>query len=272
MRVLFIFLCLWWPTLAYSHTGTLDAYGCHSNKALLGNTSKRECHTGLLAGKVFASTTEEYKAYIDAQKVLLQTLQAELAACKGTTPPPPPPPSGPVLSATPSTVSAGASVSVSIANGPGNAKDWVGLYAKGATHTSFLSWQYLNGSHTSGTAGQSSATLSFPMPATAGTYEFRFFADDGFGLLVTSGPVVVTTAQGSLTITWKANAEPDLAGYRVYCGKQSGVYDTQVSIGKTLLTATVPNLTSGTYFCVVKAYDTAGNESGPSQEVSKVIP
>jgi hypothetical protein len=77
---------------------------------------------------------------------------------------------------------------------------------------------------------------------------------------------------GSLTLKWNANTEPDLAGYRIYCGTHSTVYDLQLAVEKTLVTGVVTNLTSGTYYCVVKAYDTAGNESGPSQEVSKVIP
>jgi hypothetical protein len=39
-----------------------------------------------------------------------------------------------------------------------------------------------------------------------------------------------------------------------------------------MLTTSVLNLRSGTYYCVVKAYDTAGNESAPSAEATKVIP
>jgi hypothetical protein len=149
---------------ASAHTGTLDAYGCHSNTALYGTSAKRECHSGLLAGQVFASTTAEYKAYIAALQSELTKVQAELATCK-------------TLCAVPKQV----------------------------------------------------------------------------------------------TLQWSANTEPDLGGYRVYCGTTSKTYTINVSVDK-LLTATVPNLQSGTYYCAVTAYDLSNNESGFSQEVTKVIP
>jgi len=37
------------------------------------------------------------------------------------------------------------------------------------------------------------------------------------------------------------------------------------------LTYTVSNLSAGTYYFVVKAYDTSNNESSPSTEVTKTV-
>ncbi len=97
---------------------------------------------------------------------------------------------------------------------------------------------------------------------------------------------------GSATISWNANTEPDLAGYKIYYGTSprtgnnpgSGVnqplpkcglcgYSSSVIVG-TVTTYTFNSLTNGqTYYFSVSAYDTASpaNESAFSTQVSKVI-
>lgn len=77
-----------------------------------------------------------------------------------------------------------------------------------------------------------------------------------------------------VTLTWIANKESDLAGYKVYVGTSSGNYDFPGSpfvISKTT-TYIVRNLQQNTtYFFAISAYDFAGNESPLSSEVSKSI-
>ena len=77
-----------------------------------------------------------------------------------------------------------------------------------------------------------------------------------------------------MTLTWTANGEPDLAGYKVYIGTVSGIYDVPGSafvIGK-VTSYTFSNLPKGqTYFFAITAYDSAGNESQLSAEVSKSL-
>ena len=76
---------------------------------------------------------------------------------------------------------------------------------------------------------------------------------------------------GAATVSWNANTEPDLAGYRLYYGTASGVYTAFVNTGLTAA-YTVTALTHGTrYFFAVIAYDTTGNVSTFSAEVSKLI-
>ena len=76
-----------------------------------------------------------------------------------------------------------------------------------------------------------------------------------------------------VTLQWDANMEPDLAGYRFYQGVESGVYGEPTSIPLESLTDQlnpefmVINLTPGTYYFVVDAYDTEGLCSGYSKEV-----
>src|SRR5204863_2141898 len=84
------------------------------------------------------------------------------------------------------------SVTVTVANGPGNTSDWVALYTVGAPNHQYLSWQYLHGAQTYPATGRASATLTFAMPATGGDYEFRFLPRDGFTSTATSPVVTVS--------------------------------------------------------------------------------
>jgi hypothetical protein len=82
-----------------------------------------------------------------------------------------------------------------------------------------------------------------------------------------------TPKVGTATISWNANTERDLAGYRVYVGTRSGVYSFTGPFEVTSGTSfTVTNLPIGTtYFFAVSAFDKAGNESAKSNEVSKSL-
>ena len=82
----------------------------------------------------------------------------------------------------------------------------------------------------------------------------------------------ITTAS-TATLTWNAGTESDLAGYKVYRGTASGTYGAPLAtLPKTITSHTATGLQNGTtYFFVITAYDTAGNESAYSNEVSKSI-
>jgi hypothetical protein len=90
--------------------------------------------------------------------------------------------------------------------------------------------------------------------------------------LTTGGTAPPPPSGGSATVTWNANTESDLAGYRVYYGTSSRTitnYPNSISVGK-VMTATISGLTKGTkYYFAVKAVDTSGNLSGYSLEVTK---
>lgn len=81
-------------------------------------------------------------------------------------------------------------------------------------------------------------------------------------------------ATSSATLTWTANKESDLAGYKIYRATASGAYGIPIATlqGNNVVTYVATGLQSGTtYFFVVTAYDSAGNESTVSNEVSKSI-
>ena len=78
-------------------------------------------------------------------------------------------------------------------------------------------------------------------------------------------------ASGTAKLTWDANTESDLAGYKVYAGTASGAFGPPVDVGN-VTTFDVINLQGGkTYYFAVTAYNSA-DESGYSNEVSKSIP
>ena len=69
-------------------------------------------------------------------------------------------------------------------------------------------------------------------------------------------------------LAWNASPEPDIAGYKIYYGTASRVYDWSID-AKKVTTFTVSGLADGrTYYFAVTAYDTSNLESTYSNEVS----
>ncbi len=75
----------------------------------------------------------------------------------------------------------------------------------------------------------------------------------------------------SVLISWNANTESDLAGYNLYYGTQSGIYGTKTDV-ENVTTYQFNAQTGTTYYFAITAYDTSGNESGYSSEVSIYVP
>ena len=80
---------------------------------------------------------------------------------------------------------------------------------------------------------------------------------------------VQSATNNSALLQWSANSESDLAGYHIYQGTTPGSYGPFIDVGN-ITNYTASNLQDGqTYYFAVTAYDTSGNESSPSSEVSK---
>ena len=68
-----------------------------------------------------------------------------------------------------------------------------------------------------------------------------------------------------LKFAWNPNPEPDVIGYRLHWGEESGRYSTSINVGDVTTAAIeVPNID---IYTVVTAYNAAGLESFPSNEV-----
>jgi hypothetical protein len=81
------------------------------------------------------------------------------------------------------------------------------------------------------------------------------------------------TSTSSATLGWDPNTEAELASYRVYQSTTPGVYGTAVAtVPAGASSYTVTGLTMGsTYYFRITAVDSTGNESLPSNEVSKSV-
>lgn len=85
-------------------------------------------------------------------------------------------------------------------------------------------------------------------------------------------------ADSDVTLQWTANTENDLAGYRVYRGTQAAGPYTQVGNdvvcgpnNQTCCAFVDQGIPDGTYFWVATAFDTSGNESRYSNEVTSML-
>jgi hypothetical protein len=107
---------------------------------------------------------------------------------------------GPTLTASPSSVATGGSVTVSwggVASPTGT--DWIGLYRQGASDSAIVYWFFTSTCTASAGAAKASGSCAVAMPRTAGTYEFRLFANNGYTRLATSGPVTIGSSTSSDT-------------------------------------------------------------------------
>lgn len=78
-------------------------------------------------------------------------------------------------------------------------------------------------------------------------------------------------ANHSLALTWKDNADPDLAGYNIYRGTVPSLYVRINAAPVTASSYTDTNLANGTeYFYIVRAVDALGNESRASNEAYSI--
>ncbi len=73
-----------------------------------------------------------------------------------------------------------------------------------------------------------------------------------------------------IRISWQANSEKDVAGYKVYYGTASGDYDNVIDVGN-VTTVDIGDLENANFFFAITAYNTAGEESGYSEEMQVSI-
>ena len=69
--------------------------------------------------------------------------------------------------------------------------------------------------------------------------------------------------------TWKANSEPDLAGYRIYLGRVASLLNRVQDVGNltSIRCSEVGAASNGQWFGTLTAYDVAGNEGVPIQVI-----
>jgi hypothetical protein len=84
--------------------------------------------------------------------------------------------------------------------------------------------------------------------------------------------LAATAHAESVTVTWDQNTEPDVTGYVVFWGAQTGVY-TEHSPTVSVTSYTVDNLVAGqTYHFAVQAVSSTGLTSPLSEDVTYTVP
>ena len=78
----------------------------------------------------------------------------------------------------------------------------------------------------------------------------------------------VAGGTNSVSLSWDANTEPDLAGYKLYYGGASGNYTASVDVGD-VTTYVFTRQAMTPYYFAVTAYNSDGRESDYSNEVIK---
>ncbi len=94
-----------------------------------------------------------------------------------------------------------------------------------------------------------------------------------------SPPSASTSSIGAATLSWAApdentdgSALANLAGYRIYFGTSADALDRVIDIPSVgITTYVVDDLTAGTYFFSIRAYNAVGAESALSNIVSDTI-
>jgi hypothetical protein len=145
------------------------------------------------------------------------------------------------LTANPALIAPGGSVSVAWGGvSSPTTTDWVGLYAAGASDTSYIRnpdgtgvWFYTSSSscdRTAGSGAKASGDCAFLIPSTVspGTYELRLFRNNGYTKLATSNALTLTSASGGTSAS-----QPDLLLMAV-SGPTSGTRGSTISVTTTV--------------------------------------
>jgi hypothetical protein len=130
---------------------------------------------------------------------------------------------------------------------------------------------YLNGASIG--TGASITLNAAASPLAVGIYrlDVTSFTTDGMRAGSATATFTVATTD-TVNLAWSTNTETNIAGYKLYMGTASGVYGTPTDKGN-VTTTSVANLTSGaTYYFALTAYNTTGQESAKSAEISYKAP
>jgi hypothetical protein len=91
-------------------------------------------------------------------------------------------------------------------------------------------------------------------------------------LFVILSLLVPAAHAGEVTVAWDPNPEAEVAGYKIYFGTTPGSYTVSMNAGN-ITSMVISGLEAGmTYYFAAVAYDSSGNESGFSNEISYVVP
>ena len=128
----------------------------------------------------------------------------------------------PTLTVGVSTVAAGQSVTVTLRDGLGGSRDWLGLAPVGSSNQTSSQWVYVG-------TGLTTRTWTVNMPATAGAYEFRLLIN-GYERVATSQPITVDPSLNPSPVVASMSPSNAYAGSGPFTLTVNGSGFTQTSI------------------------------------------
>lgn len=81
---------------------------------------------------------------------------------------------------------------------------------------------------------------------------------------------VTSALAGEVTLAWDPSVSENVTGYKLHIGSASRMYSKTVDTGNVLIFK-LTNLADGTHYFAATAYDSVGNESDYSNEVSATL-
>lgn len=92
------------------------------------------------------------------------------------------------------------------------------------------------------------------------------------GIVCTAVLVAARAPAAQVTLAWTQSDTAGIAGYRVYCGTNSGSFQTVIDVGNKT-SATITNLIPGkTYYMAATAISPSGLESAYSGQIAYAVP
>jgi hypothetical protein len=167
-------------------------------------------------------------------------------------------------------------LSIAFTNGPGNAKDWIGLFATNSPDTAPVARLYVDGTDT-GSVGKTDGAVSFTGPLATGQYEARYFLNDTTEVLdrapFTVGyprpELAVEPADQTVTLRWPAVTWPiPIEKYTVLVRFAGGTFETvaDVTAGTGPYQYVHTNQVNGVERCYeIRATDAGGQATADSQ-------
>ena len=86
-----------------------------------------------------------------------------------------------------------------------------------------------------------------------------------------ANPEETAVVTGTVKLAWDLSWEPNIAGYRVYYGLESGNYTETLDVSYQVKAELTGLLVGETYYSAVTAYNTSGLESDYSNEISFTV-
>jgi len=95
---------------------------------------------------------------------------------------------------------------------------------------------------------------------------------------ITVSPADTSAGTGTVTLTWTAPTQntngsslTNLAGYYIYYGTSATSLSSKLSVAAPATSASIEDLSAGTWYFALSDYTTAGTESARTSTVSKVV-